>query len=70
MLKPSRHWYLDLGKIKDEWLQGWFDSKSDVWKVNVRHFVAAALKDLRERPITRDLPWGVPVPIPDTSGDD
>jgi methionyl-tRNA synthetase len=68
LLKPSKHWYLDLGKIKQEWLSKWFESKKDDWKVNVRHFVKGALKDLRERPITRDLPWGVPVPLPDTEG--
>jgi len=68
LLKPSKHWYIDLGKIKDEWLSKWFENKTDDWKVNVRHFVKGALKDLRERPITRDLPWGVPVPLPDAEG--
>ena len=31
-------------------------------------FVTSALKDLRERPITRDLPWGVPLPLEGTEG--
>jgi len=62
VLKATSHWYLQLDKLRDEWLQDWFTGKSDEWKVNVRHFVKGALKDLRERPITRDLPWGVPLP--------
>jgi methionyl-tRNA synthetase len=68
VLKPTRHWYLDLQKIRGQWLQGWFDNKRGQWKGNVEHFVDDALKDLRERPITRDLPWGVPVPLPGTEG--
>ena len=39
MLKETAHWYLELGRIKDEWLADWFASKTDDWKVNVRHFV-------------------------------
>jgi methionyl-tRNA synthetase len=62
VLKSTSHWYLQLDKIRDEWLEDWFQSKQDEWKINVRHFVKSALKDLRERPITRDLPWGVPLP--------
>jgi len=68
VLRPSKHWYLDLDKLRQEWLQGWFESKRGDFKPNVRNFVEEALKDLRERPITRDLPWGVPVPLPNTEG--
>ena len=48
VLKATSHWYLQLDKLRDEWLQDWFTGKSDEWKVNVRHFVKGALKDLRE----------------------
>jgi methionyl-tRNA synthetase len=68
VLKTSVHWYLDLGKIRDEWLAEWFESKIGSWKGNVARFVKAALKDLHDRPITRDLPWGVPVPLPEAEG--
>lgn len=67
-LRASRHWYLDLAKARDEWLKDWFAGKSGDWKVNVERFVLSELEVLRERPITRDLPWGVPVPIDDAEG--
>ena len=68
VLEESRHWYLDLAKIRDEWLGDWFDGKAGEWKPNVENFVRSDLKELRERPITRDLPWGVPVPIDGADG--
>lgn len=68
VLKATTHWYLDLGKSRDEWLRAWFESKSDDWKPNVLNFVRSDLDQLRERPITRDLPWGVPVPVEGADG--
>ncbi|MCC6670959.1 MAG: methionine--tRNA ligase [Planctomycetes bacterium] len=68
VLKATKHWYLDLPKLKQEWVQGWFEGKAADWKANVKAFVANDLEELRERPETRDLPWGVPVPLPGTDG--
>jgi methionyl-tRNA synthetase len=68
VLRDSDHWYLDLPKVRAEWLQRWFEGHAARFKPNVRNFVAEAMKDLPERPITRDLPWGVPVPLPDAAG--
>ncbi|MCA8943674.1 MAG: methionine--tRNA ligase [Planctomycetes bacterium] len=68
VLRATTHWYLDLAKIRDEWLGEWFESKRGTWKPNVENFVRSDLKDLRERPITRDLPWGVPVPVEGADG--
>jgi methionyl-tRNA synthetase len=68
VLRDSRHWYLDLARARDEWLRAWFEGKHGTWKPNVENFVLSDLADLRERPITRDLPWGVPVPLPDSEG--
>lgn len=68
VLKQTKHWYLDLAKIRDEWLGEWFEAKQGSWKPNVENFVRSDLKELRERPITRDLPWGVPVPVEDADG--
>ncbi|MGE0143353.1 MAG: methionine--tRNA ligase [Planctomycetota bacterium] len=68
VLRATKHWYLDLGRARDEWLRAWFEGKRATWKPNVVNFVLGDLDELRERPITRDLPWGVPVPLPDTAG--
>ncbi|MBK8978670.1 MAG: methionine--tRNA ligase [Planctomycetes bacterium] len=68
VLKATTHWYLDLARARDEWLRAWFESKGADWKPNVRNFVLGDLDELRERAITRDLPWGVPVPAPGSDG--
>ncbi len=58
--RATKHWYLDLPKLRDDRIGAWFEEQT--WKPNVRNFVAAMFEDLRPRPITRDLDWGVPVP--------
>ena len=60
IVRETTHWYLDLPKLRDEHIAEWFGSKT--WKANVRAFISQMLEDLRMRPITRDLKWGVPVP--------
>lgn len=71
ILKPTTHWYIDLPKLKERLLE-WYDSEDDAvhrpWKPNVDGYVQAMLKGLRSRPITRDLPWGVPVPVDGADG--
>ena len=67
VLKATKHWYLDLPKLQEAGLDAWYrgkDGKHPVhpWKPNVDGHVQAMLRDLHERPITRDLPWGVPLP--------
>jgi methionyl-tRNA synthetase len=60
VVRETTHWYLDLPRLRDERIADWFEGKE--WKANVSAFVAQMLKDLRPRPITRDMKWGVPVP--------
>lgn len=60
VVRETTHWYLDLPKLRDEHIGEWFSDKS--WKANVQAYVAQMLEDLKPRPITRDLAWGVPVP--------
>ncbi|HEX9950954.1 MAG TPA: methionine--tRNA ligase [Rubricoccaceae bacterium] len=59
--RETRHWYLPLGAMQPA-LEAWVSTKTD-WKPNVtgqiRSWLAAGLAD---RAMTRDLPWGVPVP--------
>ena len=66
VLKKTRHWYFPMGKFSDIW-QKWFNAKS--WKENVRNYCMGWYNEgLGDRPITRDLHWGVPVPLDDAEG--
>ena len=67
IIKETKHWYLKLQAFEER-LKKWIDTKT-YWKENVKNFISAWLKDgLIERAITRDINWGVPVPLPDAEG--
>ena len=69
VLKKTKHWYLPLDKYAD-WLREWIleGHKAD-WKPNVLGQVKSWLDDgLRPRAVTRDLDWGVPVPVEGAEG--
>ncbi len=60
--RETNHLFLDLPQFADAirtWIQGHGE-----WRPNVRNFSLGLLDDIRPRPITRDLDWGVPIPIP------
>lgn len=59
-LRKTNHWFLRLDLFKDK-LTEWIETKN--WKPNVVNFVKSYIKDLRPRAITRDMAWGVPVPL-------
>ena len=62
--KQTKHLYIDLPKIKDR-LDGWMKKASvnGFWANNAIQMTQAWIRDgLRERAITRDLKWGIPVP--------
>nr|NGX44718.1 Methionine--tRNA ligase [Candidatus Anoxychlamydiales bacterium] len=65
ILKPSKHWYMRFDKFKDK-LTTWIKDKD--WKDNVLNFSKEYIKDLRERAITRDSTWGIPVPLDEAKG--
>ncbi len=66
-LRSTRHWYFALSRFQES-LQRWQASKPD-WKSNVREFCSGWFKEgLTDRPITRDIDWGVPVPLPGAEG--
>jgi methionyl-tRNA synthetase len=66
VLKETLHWYLPMGKFADQW-KTWFDNQD--WKENVRNYCMGWFNEgLGERPITRDLHWGVPVPLKEAEG--
>ncbi len=56
------HYFLDLPAFTDA-LGGWLRSKEGDWRPNVLKFSLNLLDDLQPRAITRDLDWGVPVPL-------
>lgn len=67
VIRETRHWFLHLNRFTDQ-LKEWIAHK-DYWKENVRNFMLNLLEQgLIERSITRDLSWGVPVPLADAEG--
>ncbi|MDK2977796.1 MAG: methionyl-tRNA synthetase [Bacteroidales bacterium] len=64
ILKKTKHWYLPLDKYQQEWLEEWIDSHKSNWKSNVYGQCKSWLNGgLQPRAVTRDLDWGVPVPV-------
>jgi len=69
VLKQTKHWYLPLDKMQEEWLNKWILSKEDSWKKSVFGQCKSWLdQGLQPRAVTRDLDWGVPVPVADSQG--
>ena len=62
--KNTKHWYLPLDKYQD-WLDNWIlNDKKNIWKTNVIGQCQSWIKNgLHPRAVTRDLDWGVKVPI-------
>ncbi len=69
VLRTTKHWYLPLDKIQQNWLNDWIMSKEGYWKKNVFGQCKSWLdQGLQPRAVTRDLDWGVPVPIKGVTG--
>ena len=68
-LKKTKHWYLKLDQFQD-FLSDWILTKNkDSWKSNVIGQCKSWLDEgLKSRAVTRDLDWGVPVPISNAEG--
>ena len=62
VFKETQHLFLDLPAFAEQ-LTEWIERQQQ-WRPNVRNFSLGLLKDLKPRPITRDLDWGVPIPVP------
>jgi methionyl-tRNA synthetase len=58
----TEHYFLDLPSFA-EVLGSWLQTKAGDWRPNVLKFSLNLLSDLQPRAITRDLDWGVPVPM-------
>ena len=68
-LKKTKHWFLPLNNF-EEFLNKWFlKEKKEDWKANVFGQVKSWINEgLKPRAITRDLDWGIPVPIKEATG--
>jgi methionyl-tRNA synthetase len=62
LFAEQEHFFLDLPAFTDA-LATWLRSKEGDWRPNVLKFSLNLLDDLQPRAITRDLDWGVPVPL-------
>ncbi|MCS6910898.1 MAG: class I tRNA ligase family protein, partial [Anaerolineales bacterium] len=63
-LRETEHFYLDLAKAAPA-LKRWLSEDKEHWRPQVLNPSLAQIDELRERAITRDLDWGIPVPLPD-----
>ncbi len=62
VFKETTHLFLDLPAFADrltDWIRG-----QENWRPNVKNFSLGLIKEVKPRPITRDLDWGVPIPVP------
>lgn len=68
VLKETTHWYLPLDK-HEAWLRQWILEDHKEWKTNVYGQCKSWIDmGLHPRAVSRDLDWGVPIPLPDAEG--
>ena len=66
--KPTSHWYLPLDQYQ-QWLEQWILEEHKEWRPNVYGQCKSWLDGgLRPRAVTRDLDWGIPVPVKGAEG--
>ena len=68
-LRDTEHYYLDLGKLEGEVVK-FLEERESYWRPNVLRQSLGQIKanSLHGRAITRDLDWGIPVPLDDWEG--
>jgi methionyl-tRNA synthetase len=68
VVREATHWYFPLGDYQER-LEAYVEAHAGVWKDNVLQQVRSWLKaGLADRPISRDLEWGIPIPLDDSKG--
>jgi methionyl-tRNA synthetase len=66
--RDTEHYFLDLAKLSDK-LEEYLSADKDHWRSNVLNFARNYVRSgLRGRPITRDIDWGIPLPLPGYEG--
>ena len=69
ILKETKHWFLPLDQYEDFMKEWVIEGHKDDWKPNVYGQVKSWLDEgLRPRAVTRDLDWGIPVPVEGADG--
>lgn len=65
-IRTAEHFFLDLARLNDPLLEWLNDGKKEHWRPNVLNQTRSRLesRELRGRPITRDIQWGVTIPLP------
>jgi methionyl-tRNA synthetase len=66
-LRETEHYFLDLARLGDG-LQNYLGHDKDHWRPNVINFARNYVQELHGRPITRDIDWGIPIPLPGYEG--
>ena len=68
VMRSTKHWYLPLNK-HEEWMRQWILEDHKEWKPNVYGQCKSWLDmGLQPRAVSRDLDWGIPVPVPNAEG--
>lgn len=64
VLRQTEHFYLDLAKLSEA-VWEYLEDDKEHWRPNVINFSRQYVKEgLKGRPITRDIEWGIPIPLP------
>ena len=62
IVRESEHLFLDLPALREQ-LFDFLEERSERWRTAVLNFTRHYIEEIRARPITRDLDWGIPVPL-------
>ena len=62
VVRETEHLFLDLPALRNQLLD-FLEEGSERWRTAVLNFTRNYINDIRARPITRDLDWGIPVPL-------
>lgn len=68
VLRKTKHWYLPLDKHQ-QWLEPWITKEHTEWRINVMGQCKSWFDmGLKPRAVSRDLEWGIPVPVEGADG--
>jgi methionyl-tRNA synthetase len=65
-LRDTEHFFLDLPKLAEDGLANWIQTDKEHWRPQVINFARNLIlnEGLQGRAVTRDMDWGIPVPVP------